>query len=157
MRHSFCAASFRNTSPRCRRSSPYSVFLRHFGMKTTWYLHSHFVWLRLSSSSIDEVSFRVLGGSRSEASSMDPLKCQTSTANPAEPGGLSLTLERPRHDLFVVSTIAFDNPSHFLFSARRVLRAGCESGILIFSGSVKVFIRGFCVSERRRLPWSLTS
>src|SRR5712691_10316464 len=93
MRHSFCAASFRNTSPRCRRSSPYSVFLRHFGMKTTWYLHSHFVWLRLSSSSIDEVSFRVLGGSRSEASSMDPLKCQTSTATPAEPGGLSLTLE----------------------------------------------------------------
>src|SRR5712691_4893718 len=92
MRHSFCAASFRNTSPRCRRSSPYSVFLRHFGMKTTWYLHSHFVWLRLSSSSIDEVSFRVLGGSRSEASSMDPLKCQTSTATPAEPGGLSLTL-----------------------------------------------------------------
>src|SRR3981081_1959758 len=70
MRHSFCAASFRNTSPRCRRSSPYSVFLRHFGMKTTWYLHSHFVWLRLSSSSIDEVSFRVLGGSRSEASSV---------------------------------------------------------------------------------------
>src|SRR5438445_4276325 len=95
MRHSFCAASFRNTSPRCRRSSPYSVFLRHFGMKTTWYLHSHFVWLRLSSSSIDEVSFRVLGGSRSEASSMDPLKCQTSTATPAEPGGLSLTLASP--------------------------------------------------------------
>src|SRR6266508_6608091 len=92
MRHSFCAASFRNTSPRCRYSSPYSVFLRHFGMKTTWYWHSHFVWLRLSSSSIDEVSFRVLGGSRSEASSMDPLKCQTSTATPAEPGGLSLTL-----------------------------------------------------------------
>jgi hypothetical protein len=35
----------------------------------------------------------VLGGSRLEASSMDPLKCQTSTATPAEPGGLSLTLE----------------------------------------------------------------
>jgi hypothetical protein len=55
-------------------------------------LHSHFVWLRLSSSSIDEVSSRVFGGSRLEASSMDPLKCQTSTATPAEPGGLSLTL-----------------------------------------------------------------
>ena len=25
-----------------------SVFLRHFGMKTTWYLQSHFVWLKLS-------------------------------------------------------------------------------------------------------------
>src|SRR6266545_5831570 len=101
MRHSFCAASFRNTSPRCRRSSPYSVFLRHFGMKTTWYLHSHFVWLRLSSSSIDEVSFRVLGGSRSEASSMDPLKCQIPTATPAEPGGLSLTLgQTPVQHLF---------------------------------------------------------
>jgi REP element-mobilizing transposase RayT len=48
--------------------------------------HSHFVWLRLSSSSIDEVSSRVLGGSRLKASSMDPLKCQTSTATPAEPG-----------------------------------------------------------------------
>src|SRR5215470_12890500 len=37
--------------------------------------------------------FRVLGGARSEASSVDPLKCQTATASPAEPGGLSLTLE----------------------------------------------------------------
>jgi hypothetical protein len=25
----------------CRRSSKYKVFLRHFGIKTTWYLHSH--------------------------------------------------------------------------------------------------------------------
>jgi hypothetical protein len=53
------------------------------------------VAFRLSSSSIDEVSLRVLGSSRLEASSMDPFKCQTSTATPAEPGGLSLTLERP--------------------------------------------------------------
>jgi hypothetical protein len=26
----------------------YNTFLRHFGMKTTWYLHSHFEWLKLS-------------------------------------------------------------------------------------------------------------
>jgi hypothetical protein len=26
---------------------PLSTFLRYFGMNTTWYLHSHFVWLRL--------------------------------------------------------------------------------------------------------------
>jgi hypothetical protein len=31
---------------------PYSTFLRHFGMKTMWYLHSHFEWLKLSYSSI---------------------------------------------------------------------------------------------------------
>ena len=34
-RFSFCCASLRNTSPRCRLNSPYSVFLRHFGMNTT--------------------------------------------------------------------------------------------------------------------------
>ena len=28
--------------------SLYNVFLRHFGMNTTWYLQSHFVWLKLS-------------------------------------------------------------------------------------------------------------
>jgi hypothetical protein len=31
----------------CLRSSRYSVFLLHFGMKTTWYLQCHTVWLRL--------------------------------------------------------------------------------------------------------------
>src|SRR5215218_3295669 len=70
----FCAASLRNTSPRCGRSWTYNVFLRHLGMKTTWYLQSHFVWLRLSSSSIDEVSSRVLGGSRLGASSVGRLQ-----------------------------------------------------------------------------------
>src|ERR1700745_2421161 len=44
---SFCVASLRNTSPRCFLNSPYRVFLRHLGMNTTWYLHSHLVWLRL--------------------------------------------------------------------------------------------------------------
>src|SRR5512133_582824 len=33
-------------------------------MNTTWYLHSHFVWLKLSYSSIVKTPFRVLGGSR---------------------------------------------------------------------------------------------
>src|SRR5215472_6967564 len=51
IRLSFCSASLRNTSPKCRRNSPYSTFLRHLGMNT-WYLHSHLVWLRLSASSI---------------------------------------------------------------------------------------------------------
>jgi hypothetical protein len=46
--HSFCFAKVRNTSPNFRRSSPYRVFLRYFGMKTTWYLQSHTLWLRLS-------------------------------------------------------------------------------------------------------------
>src|SRR5689334_8074215 len=48
----FCSANLRNTSPKYRRSSPYNTFLRHLGINTTWYLHSHFVWLRLSISSI---------------------------------------------------------------------------------------------------------
>src|SRR5450631_64520 len=40
-------------------------------------------------------SFRVLGGSRLEVSTVDnPLKSQTSTASPAEPGGLFLQLDR---------------------------------------------------------------
>ncbi len=45
---SFCFASVLNTSPNRRRSSPYSVFFRYFGMNTTWYLQSHTLWLRLS-------------------------------------------------------------------------------------------------------------
>src|ERR1051326_2816689 len=61
---SFCTASLRNTSPRCFLNSPYRVLLRHLGMNTTWYLHSHLVWLRLSYSSIVELSSRVRGGSR---------------------------------------------------------------------------------------------
>src|ERR1700676_1719854 len=57
IRFSFCSANLRNTSPKCRRSSMHSVLLRHFGMNTTWYLHSHFVWLRLSNSSILDLLF----------------------------------------------------------------------------------------------------
>ena len=33
-----------------------------------WYLHSHFVWLKLSYSSIVKTPFRVLGGSHPESS-----------------------------------------------------------------------------------------
>src|SRR5271168_4464520 len=55
IRHSFCSASLRNTSPKCFRRLPYSTFLRHFGINTTWYLHSHFEWLKLSNSSIQSL------------------------------------------------------------------------------------------------------
>jgi hypothetical protein len=43
-----CRASSRNTGPRNFRILPYSSFFRPFGIKTTWYLPSHFAWLRLS-------------------------------------------------------------------------------------------------------------
>src|ERR1700730_17192127 len=82
---SFCTASLRNTSPKCGLNWTYRVFLRHLGMNTTWYLHSHLVWLKLSYSSIDGTSFRVLwrltirsfvdGPPR-----FDPRKCQTFAA-----------------------------------------------------------------------------
>jgi hypothetical protein len=41
-----------NTSPKCFRRLPYNTFRRHFGINTTWYLHSQFEWLKLSNSSI---------------------------------------------------------------------------------------------------------
>jgi hypothetical protein len=60
-------------------------------MKTTWYLHSHLVWLRLPFSSIVNLPFVVLGGSRLRVSLMDDCrKSQTATATPAEPGGFPL-------------------------------------------------------------------
>src|SRR3990170_7248064 len=62
--HSFCSANLRNTSPKWHRNSPYNVFLRHLGMNITWYLHSHFVWLRLSISSIANSPIVCFGGSR---------------------------------------------------------------------------------------------
>src|SRR6185437_9667404 len=52
IRLSFCSAKRRNTSPKYRRSCSYSVFLRHLGMKTTWYLHSHLLCDSVSASSI---------------------------------------------------------------------------------------------------------
>ena len=44
--HSFCFARRWNTSFNSRRMKPYSSFLRYFGVKTTWYLHSHVLWFR---------------------------------------------------------------------------------------------------------------
>ena len=86
MRLSFCSANFRNTSPRCRRSCSYNVLRRHFGIKTTWYLHSHLEWLRLSGSSIGILQCCVLGGSQRGVSWMDPRTCQTFAVSPAKPG-----------------------------------------------------------------------
>src|SRR5690349_4713946 len=52
IRLSFCAARQRRTSPRYGRSWPNKALRRPFGMNTTWYLHSHREWHRLSNSSI---------------------------------------------------------------------------------------------------------
>src|SRR5712664_1189227 len=57
MRLSFCVASLRKTSPKCWRSCPYNVLRRHFGINTTWYLHSQTEWLRLSNVSIGTLPF----------------------------------------------------------------------------------------------------
>src|SRR5271170_7559530 len=67
MRHSFCSANLRNTSPRCWRRLPYSTFLRPFGINTTWYLHSHFEWLKLSYSSIQFLLVMCLAAHDSES------------------------------------------------------------------------------------------
>src|SRR5690348_4013282 len=58
-------------------------------MNTTWYLHSHVVWLKLSYLSI-VVSSPLVCLAAHEGSLHDghSLKCQTSTATPAEPGEL---------------------------------------------------------------------
>src|SRR5689334_2718360 len=52
IRLSFCVAKRRRTSPRYGRSWPNMALRRPFGMNTTWYLHSHREWHRLSNSSI---------------------------------------------------------------------------------------------------------
>ncbi len=61
-------------------------------MKTTWYLHSHREWLKLSYSSIRFLLLVCFAGSRREVFRMDSLKCQTATASPAEPGELPLRI-----------------------------------------------------------------
>lgn len=78
-----------SSSRKYSRNCAYNVVLRHLGMETTWYLHSHLVSLTLSNSSIRETPPRMFGGSLSGVSAMDPLKRQTCTAPPAEapPGG----------------------------------------------------------------------
>ena len=57
IRLSRCAARFRNTSPKCVRNCAYSVLRLHLGMKMTWYLQSHAVWLKLWYSSIGFLLF----------------------------------------------------------------------------------------------------
>jgi hypothetical protein len=64
----------------CPQEPPVSTLRRHFGINTTWYLHSHLVWLRLSISSIVEIPSRVLDGSRLGVFSVDSCIGQTSTA-----------------------------------------------------------------------------
>jgi hypothetical protein len=49
--------------PRIPRSCLYRVFLRHLGMKTTWQLHSRFVWFRLSVASTEDLLSACFGGS----------------------------------------------------------------------------------------------
>src|SRR5439155_18633504 len=92
IRLSFCSASRRKISPKYRHNPAYSALRRHLGMNTTWYLHSHFVWFRLSYSSIADLLFVCFSGSRSGVSAMDSSKCQTLTATPAEPGELPTEL-----------------------------------------------------------------
>src|SRR5262252_7114590 len=60
-------------------------------MKTTWYLHSHVVWLKAWYSSIGGVPL-VCVAAHGGNPLMDCRIRQTATASPAEPGGLSLTL-----------------------------------------------------------------
>src|SRR5262245_47185389 len=61
-------------------------------MKTTWYLHSHVVWLKAWYSSIGGVPL-VCVAAHGGNPLMDCRIRQTATASPAEPGGLSLTLD----------------------------------------------------------------
>lgn len=90
---SFCFANRRNISPKCRRSSRYNVFRRHFGTNTTWYLPSHFVWDRPFFPRPSWISFIVcFSGSRSAVSAMDSRIGRTFTATPAEPGDLPTDL-----------------------------------------------------------------
>ena len=46
---SFCLASQWNTSLRSRRIWPNIALRRYLGMNSIWYLHSHRVWLKLST------------------------------------------------------------------------------------------------------------
>ena len=55
--HSRLCASSLNTDPNCCRNSLYRRFFRYFGIHVTWYLHSHFVWLKLWLSFIESLSF----------------------------------------------------------------------------------------------------
>src|SRR6266404_7090019 len=99
LRHSLrqfstCLRSRKTRPPRC-----YGV------SETTWFpvdLGHSFVWLKLSYSPIDETSFRLLGGSRFEASSVDLRKCQTAAAPRQSRGNSHFRLgTNPRADMNV--------------------------------------------------------
>ena len=77
-----CGTPSRN----CRRNSSYNAFLQPLGMNTTWYLHSHRVWLRLPVSSIPNSLSCALAAHLWGVFAMDSGICQTSTASPAERG-----------------------------------------------------------------------
>src|SRR6516164_4814686 len=101
IRLSFCAANLWNTSPRCCRIWPNNVFLLHLGMNTTWYLHPTWCDLSFHTRPSMESPSCALAAHDSDlrrwASAAHPAysrNCQTSTATPAEPGGLPGLLGR---------------------------------------------------------------
>src|SRR5947199_6150159 len=94
-RHSFWEASFRNTSPRRTLNSPYSTFRRHLGMNTTWYLHSHAVWLKLSNLSIVVSSPLVcLAAHEGKFPRWAPLETSNFYCHPGRAGGTPLGVRR---------------------------------------------------------------
>lgn len=53
--HSFCSANARKAAPSSLRIPLKIFFFLYLGIQTTWYLHSHFVWLKLCFSSIESL------------------------------------------------------------------------------------------------------
>src|SRR5689334_15145864 len=95
IRLSFCAAKRRRTSPRYGRSRPNRAFRRPFGMNTTWYLHSHREWLRLSNSSIaarPSVCLAAHGSERHDG----PMNMSNFCCLPGIAGGLPSFINRLR-------------------------------------------------------------
>src|SRR5947209_12959671 len=85
----------RNTSPRCTRNWLYSVFLRHFGMNTMWYLHSHLVWFKLLNLSIVALPFVCLAAHVGSLYNWTPPKTSNFYCHPGRAGGTPL-LASPR-------------------------------------------------------------
>src|SRR3990170_8896682 len=87
-------ASSWKISPRCLRSTPKIRFFLRFGIKTTWYLQSHLVWLRLWYSFMYEPPS--LGGERRFTG--DRRIGQTRVSPPAEPGAYLKLSYQASHD-----------------------------------------------------------
>src|SRR5690349_7554652 len=110
-RLSFCAAKRRRTSPRYGRSWPNRAFRRPFGMNTTWYLHSHREWLRLSNSSIvarPSVCLAAHGSERHDG----PPNMSNFCCLPGIAGGLPLFIQEGsspswRHAMWTAQSRAF--------------------------------------------------